>query len=122
MADTDFNVENLRIKDLPPLEPGVAKPRRRSQREFVMVSRWQFDRLCKAKHFAAERVFLHLLFLTWRSPGKPVRLANVDLKQKGVGRYIKRRVLRELEALGLIRVDWQSKKSPVVTVLDGMAP
>jgi hypothetical protein len=120
MADTNFNVESLRIKELPPLDPAVAKPRRR--REFVMVSRWQFDRLCKAKHFAAERVFLHLLFLTWRSPRKSVRLANAGLKQKGVSRYIKRRVLRELEALGLIGADWQSRKSPTVTVLDGITP
>jgi hypothetical protein len=120
MADTNFNVESLRIKELPPLDPAVAKPRRR--REFVMVSRWQFDRLCKAKHFAAERVFLHLLFLTWRSPRKSVRLANAGLKQKGVSRYIKRRVLRELEASGLIGADWQSRKSPTVTVLDGITP
>jgi hypothetical protein len=120
VADDGFSVDNLRVKDLPPLDPAVAKPRRR--REFVMVSRWQFDQLCKAKHFAAERVFLHLLFLTWRSPRKSVRLANAGLKQKGVGRYIKRRVLRELEALGLIRADWQSRKSPTVTVLDGITP
>jgi hypothetical protein len=114
-ADDEFNVENLRIKG--PLDPAVAKPRRRARREFVMVSREQFDRLAKAKHFAAERVFLHLLFLSWRSPGKPVKLANVGLASLGVGRYIKRQVLRELEALDLIRVGRRRKKSPMVTVL-----
>jgi len=118
MTDTDFNVDSLRIENLPPLDPAVAKPRRRS-REFVMVSREQFNRLSKAKHFAAERVFLHLLFLTWREPGKPVRLANAELAAKGVNRHAKRRALLELEALGLIRVEWRHKKSPMVTVLGG---
>jgi hypothetical protein len=74
-----------------------------------------------ADHFAAERVFLHLMFLSWRSPDKPVRLANADLTEKGVDRYTKRRVLRELEVLGLIRVERRHKKSPMVTVLGGSA-
>ena len=57
MADADFNVENLRIKDLPQLDPAVAKPRRRQQREFVMMSRWQFDQLSKAGQFGAPSAF-----------------------------------------------------------------
>ena len=78
MADDGFSVENLRVKDLPPLDPAVAKPRRQQQREFVMVTRTQFDRLSQASCAAAERVFLHLLFLTWRPQdrGKPKILAN----------------------------------------------
>jgi len=120
-ANDEFNVENLRIKGpLPAPDPAVAKPRRR-QREFVMVSREQFDQVAKAKHFAAERVFLHLLFLSWRSPDKPVKLANAGLASLGVGRYIKRQVLRELEALDLIRVERHHKKSPMVTVLGAEA-
>jgi hypothetical protein len=115
----EFSVDNWRITEpLPASDPAVAKPRRR-EREFVMVSREQSDRLAKATHFAAERVFLHLLFLTWRSPDKPVRLGNASLTDKAVDRYTKRRVLRELEALGLIRVEWRPKKSPIVTVLGG---
>ena len=84
-----------------------------------MVTRAQFDRLSQAKHFAAERVFLHLLFLTWRSPSKPVVLANAELKRMGVGRFIKWHVLHELETLGLVAVEWRDKKSPIVTVLEG---
>jgi hypothetical protein len=118
MADDGFSVENLRVKDLPPLDPAVAKPRRQT-REFVRLTREQFDRLAKAKCFGTERVFLHLLFLTWRSPDKPVVLANAELAAKGVDRHAKRRALLELEALGLIRVEWRPKKSPIVTVLGG---
>jgi hypothetical protein len=118
MADTDFNVENLRIKDLPPLEPGVAW-RRRTQREFVMMSREQSDRLDRAVNLGTERVFRHLLFLTWRAPDKPVVLANAELARKGIDRWAKRRALLELEALGLVRVGWRRKKLPMVTVLGG---
>jgi hypothetical protein len=118
MADDGFSVENLRIKNLPPLEPGVARQRRRS-REFVMMSREQSDRLDKAVNSGTERVFRHLLFLTWRSPDKPVVLANAELARKGIDRQTKRRTLLELEVLGLIRVEWRYKKSPIVTVLCG---
>jgi hypothetical protein len=118
MADDGFSVENLRVKDLPPLEPGVAR-RRRPQREFVMMSREQSDRLDKVVNFGTERVFRHLLFLTWRLPDKPVVLANAELARKGINRHIKRRALLELEARGLIRVEWRYKKSPIVTVLGG---
>ena len=116
MADTDFNIENLRIKELLPLESGVVR-RRRRQREFVMMSREQSDRLDKAVGFGTECVFRHLLFLTWRSPDKPVVLANAELARKGINRQTKRRALLELETLGLIRVEWRHKKSPIVTVL-----
>jgi hypothetical protein len=123
MADTDFNVENLRIKDLPPLNPAVAKPRRQQQREFIMVTQEQSDRLDKAANLGTERVFRHLLFLTWREwrtrAGKPVTLANAELARKGVDRRTKWRALLELEALGLIRMERRYKKSPIVTVLGG---
>jgi hypothetical protein len=117
VSDDEFSLKNLQITEpLPAPDSVAAKPRRRS-REFVMVSREQADRLAKATHFAAERVFLHLLFLTWRFPNRPVRLGNVGLADKGVDRYTKRRVLRELETLGLIRVEWRPKKSPIVTIV-----
>ena len=116
MADDGFSVENLRVKDLPPLDPAIARPRRRS-REFVMMSREQSDRLDKAVNFGTERVFRHLLFLDWRAPGKPLQVGNIALAKKGIDRRVKWRALRELETLGLIVVKWPSKRSPVVTVL-----
>jgi hypothetical protein len=48
-----------------------------------------------------------------------VVLANAELARKGINRHIKRRALLELEARGLIRVEWRYKKSPIVTVLGG---
>jgi hypothetical protein len=114
MADTDFKVENLRVKNLPPIAPAAAIPRQ-AKRELAIVTKSQQERLWKA-HFAAERVFLHLYALTWRKR-QPVKLANAALKQMGICRNLKLRVLRELEALGLIAVEWRSKKSPIITVL-----
>jgi hypothetical protein len=120
VADDDFNVENLRVKDLPPPAPGKQNLRQQ-QREFVMITREQFNQLKRARCAATERVFLHLLFLTWRPQdrGKPKVLANAALRLMGVNRFAKQRALLELEALGLIGVEWRDKKSPIVTVLDG---
>jgi hypothetical protein len=101
-------------------DPAAVKPRQQ-KREIVMVTHAQFDRLSQAECAAADRVFLHLLFLTWRprDRGKPVILANAELARKGIDRFAKRRALLELEALGLIKVEWRDKKSPIVTVLEG---
>jgi hypothetical protein len=107
-------------------EPAVAKPRRqKQQRDFIMVTRAQFDRLSQAKCTTTERVFLHLLFLTVQKRGehvlhsKPVTMANAALERIGVDRFAKRRALLELEALGLITMEWRGKKSPIATVLEG---
>lgn len=121
--DTEFSLDNWRITEplpAPASDPAVAKPRRR-EREFVMVSREQSERLDKVVNFGTERVFRHLLFLTWRAPGKSVPLGNAALAQKGIERHVKKRACLELEALGLIRVEWRSKKSPIVTVLRATA-
>ena len=120
MVDDDpFRIENLqlRIEEPSPAQNGakVAKPRRR-HRDFVMVTRAQSDRLDKAVHFATE-VFRHLLFMSFKAGGRPVRLANAALVQKGIHRKSKRRALLELEALGLIQVGRRPRKSPEVIIL-----
>ena len=46
-----------------------------------------------------------------------VPLPNAWLKQHGVGREVKRRALRDLEAAGLITVERTDRKSPLVTLV-----
>ena len=114
-ADSDFDVEKLRLKGpLPPL-PDSARPkskRHRQDSEFVIISREQSDRLDKAVKYGTERVFRHLLFLTWRSPGKPVKVGNIAFNRKDTDRRIKCRALCELESLGLVQVKRADRKSP----------
>jgi hypothetical protein len=93
MADDDYfdDVEKLRLKG--PLPPLPASARVRSKRirqdgEFIVISREQSDRLDKARWFGSERVFRHLLFLTWRAPDTPVKVGNIAFNRKGTDRRI----------------------------------
>jgi hypothetical protein len=120
MTDYFDDVEKLRLKGpLPPLPASarVRSKRNRQEGEFVVISREQSDRLDKARWYGSERVFRHLLFLTWRAPDKPVKVGNIAFNRKGTDRRIKYRALKELENLGLIRAKWEPRKSPFVIVL-----
>ena len=111
---SNFSAEDLQID--PEL---VSAARRRRKREpFVMLTKAQSDKLDRLTYFTAERVFRHLLFLGFKARGRPVRLGNIILARKGVGRNAKLRALRELEGLGLISVARAPHKSPEVTVLE----
>jgi len=60
---------------------------------------------------------LHLLFRVFKERRQTIKLANGVLEIYGVSRGQKWRALKELEALGLIRVEHCERKSPRVTVL-----
>jgi hypothetical protein len=120
MDDRAFNANDLKLrpeqlKNLRPVETSAAKPKR-SKREFIQITREQSDRLDKAKSFATEIVFRHLLFLNWKSPGRTIHLSNVALAPKGVYRQAKRRALLELKKLGLIKLKICPRKSPQIVV------
>jgi hypothetical protein len=78
--------------------------RRRRKRDFIITTRAQSDRLNTVNSSATIKIFLYLQFLSFKSSGKPVRLANVALAQKGIDRFAKWRALWKLENLGLIQV------------------
>src|SRR5262249_37122068 len=73
-------------------------------------------------------VALHLLDLGWKEHGRQkwayesgdeivIPLANSTLAELGVTRWAKCTALRELEALGLISIDWRTRKSPLIRPL-----
>ena len=57
-------------------------------------------------------MFLYLLHASWKAESMTVSLPNVWLKQRGASREVKRRVLRNLEAAGLITVERTGQKEP----------
>jgi hypothetical protein len=119
MNDDAFNVEDLKLKpeqlrNLRPVE--TAAKSRRSKREFIQITREQSERLDKAKNIATYKIFLHLLFLNWKSPGRTIRLANGALTQRGIHRRTKSRALLELKKLGLIKLRMRPRKSPEIIV------
>lgn len=97
--------------------PRMPKPRKK-KRDFVMMTRAQFERLCTMRRAATFKVFHQLQFLIFRSYTKSVRLANVTVAKCNVSRKQKRAALIELETAGLIRVTRYRNRSPEVVILD----
>jgi Fic family protein len=115
----EFSAESLKLKpehlkNLKPVEKPIA--RKRQTREFVQITREQSERLDKTKNATTYKVFHHLLFLNWKSPGRTIRLANEVLAKKGIDRHAKRRALSELKKLGLIKLKMRPRKSPEIVV------
>jgi hypothetical protein len=102
------------------LDTGIpAKSRGRKNRDFVMITRTQFERLCATRiPVATFKVFLLLQFLVFRSRTKSVRLANVTAAKYGISRIQKRTALMRLETLGVIQVTRCRHRSPEIVVLD----
>jgi hypothetical protein len=95
--------------------PGVpAKARRRRQEEpFAMVPLRCAQEMAKASKSPATIICIRLLYLSWKTKSRTVALSNPD----GHHRNSRGRVLRNLEAAGLVRVDRRRGQSPRVTIL-----
>jgi ribosomal protein S25 len=61
-------------------------------------------------------VWIWLLHLSWKAHHHTFIAPNGGLKQYGVSPQTKRRVLRQLEAAGLIEIKRRHRKSPIVTL------
>jgi hypothetical protein len=111
-------LDRLRLPDVPGAAPGpVTTNTKQRHQQFVKFPRAWVDRLQRASYTSTYRVALHLLFHHWKSDGCPIRLSNVALAEAGVSRDQKWRALRELECLGLIRIERRRRRSPMITLL-----
>jgi hypothetical protein len=70
-----------------------------------------------AKNAGTAKLFPLLLHLDWKADHRPFKLPNGALQPLGISRGRKGPVLRELEQMGLIRVEYRARKSPLITVL-----
>jgi hypothetical protein len=93
---------------------GSRKLKRRSQRvEFVMLPYAQT--MCaagKVKSSAALAVMVELAYQVFKTHKSEVVLSNVMLRSVGISHKAKLRALRQLEAAGVVVVDWKVRKSP----------
>ena len=94
------------------------KLKRRSQRvEFVMLPYAQTMRVAgKVKSSAALAVMVELAYQVFKTHKSEVVLSNAMLRSVGISHKVKLRALRQLEAAGMVAVDWKARKSPLVTV------
>lgn len=96
----------------------AAAPAKRKKTEpFVRVPLWWVEAAAKATRTPAALVLVYLLHASWKAKSTTFPLPNVYLNKNDVGTKVKRRVLRDLEAAGLISVERPSRKSPIVTLI-----
>jgi hypothetical protein len=84
---------------------------------FVKVPLWLAAAAAKATGDPAILVLAHMLHASWKAHSLTFRLSNSYLARNGVSRKSKSRVLRELEAAGLIRMEQKNGRSPLVTLV-----
>jgi hypothetical protein len=58
-------------------------------------------------------VCIDLIYRAWRAKGKPFVMPNIA----GVHHDMKNRTLRSLEQAGLITIQWQERRSPIITLV-----
>ena len=92
--------------------------RRRPSEPFVKVPMQWAAKAAKATKTTKALVWVWLLHKSWKAKSTTFPLPNGKLKNDGVTRFMKCRALRELEAAGLITVEWRHGKTPIVTLLD----
>ena len=94
--------------------------KRKRSRQFVIVPMSWVDclSLVSARHAGcAYRIALALLRRQWERRTNTFTLSNKVVTEMGLSRRTKWRVLRELELLGLIKIERRLKRSPVVTIV-----
>ena len=94
-----------------------APARKRRQADFVMLPRRWGVKAARAIKSPKAIVLIELLHSVWRAKSDTVTFSNDRLKGEGVSRQTKHRALREWEAAGLICVERQRGRAPVVTIL-----
>jgi hypothetical protein len=116
MRDDEFDIDKIRV-EVPATETLGSKRRPRRQDQFVMVPLEWMHRLSSARCTATWNTALHLLFRSFKERRPTIQLANGVLASKGVTPGQKWRALKELEAMGLVKVEHRPRKSPNITLL-----
>jgi DNA-binding MarR family transcriptional regulator len=92
--------------------------RRLNPDHFAKTPIWLAERaseVCKSS--ALLLVLTRMLYLAWEAKGGTFRLSTSWLEERGVSQRTKNRVLRDLEAGGLIEVRRAANHSPDVTFI-----
>jgi ribosomal protein S19E (S16A) len=89
----------------------------KSKDRFVKVPLWWAEAAAKATRTPGFMVCIELLHASWKAKSVTVLVSNKRLRKAGVSREIKRRVLRDLEAAGLITIERRRGCSPRATLV-----
>ena len=98
------------------LDTGMPPKRQKKKDElFAQVPRSLAAKMAEATKAPEVSICVELVFRAWKAKGKSFTMPSKWLAENGVRRDAKCRVLRDLEAAGLIKVEWTPRKSPLIT-------
>jgi hypothetical protein len=96
----------------------AAAPIKRKKPEFVRVPLHLIGKAAAATGGKRMLVWILILHQSWRRRTPAVTVTNDMLRTYGISRETKRRALEQLEAVGLISVQWRANKNPIATLVE----
>jgi hypothetical protein len=109
-------MEEWAKKRLAELE-AAAPAKRKKNKPFVKVELGAAAKAFTGMNCPKAMVYLWLVHQVWKKKKNTVAIPNGALNQYGISRKVKYLALQQLEEVGLITVEWRSRKTPVVTLL-----
>jgi DNA-binding transcriptional ArsR family regulator len=120
MSSNDLDLDDLKLLPETARDRAVGFPNRlkKRRRQFVQLPLAWVDLLARNSRNKTFAVLCHLVHLTWKQGGGPVKVPNGFLEMLGVKPDAKSYALNKLENLGIISVERRDYKSPIVTIND----
>lgn len=87
------------------------------QEEFTRVPLQWAAEIAKRTETRRAMIWILLLHMAWKNRATTFSLSNMILARYGVSREMKRRMLKKLEAAGLIEVKRRHGRAPIVTLV-----
>jgi hypothetical protein len=94
----------------------AAPIKRKKPEPFARISLSWAAMAAAATNCPKAMVWIWLIYRAWQTKSATIAVPNGALTKLGVSRETKRRALKELEAAGLIAVNQQTRKTPLVTL------
>ena len=110
-----FHLDNLRLSPEMVREHWAVIPKKiQKRREHFVIVPWTWVERLNGAQGKTYSVAHHLLYLSWKGKGTPIKLPNGMLQIDGISRASKWRALAELEQRGLINIERRRGRSPII--------
>ena len=117
MSDIHYVVRQGRRIRVQTFDPTEKPPPKANAEAFALMPLGWMAAAAKAANAPIAMVLTVLIYQAWKTRSSTFPLSNELLRPYGVARWSKYRVLARLEKAGLIRIQRQHKKAPVITLL-----
>jgi hypothetical protein len=103
-----------RIETVELVPTAALRQQQKKEEAFVLMPLARAAEVTKCMKAKGVMVWIVLLYLVWKNKKQTVKLSNEVIKHYGVSRHVKYRALVALEAAGIIAVEWQNGRTPLV--------